>query len=653
MVNQNIAVDDNEQVEIVNICNLFKNSVQSAALAKKEIMRRGYFYYKSKLCDGDLLPTPSTEDDDKDADNSRPQIFLPMARQQAKLIEAAIIMSLMPNDEDYFTIKAKSNKVVPEEYQRHQEYEAALEAYQNALKHGVQTMPDGSPLAPPIPPPPLKYTDFEVPLQNGLKYVFKTQQIRAKLATSLRYAVAMGLSAPYPCIDYDVDYVWELNKDTGAYIQNTKKKDFKIDLVNFDPMGFYPEPYAKDPEKSKWVYMGRKKLIEVLDSDLYFNKEKAKSLAYENSSQYNLNLSINVNAATDIQPTTYDFEKSFDYDFYYFPYLKTSKKEYRNIVVGVLQSVALIRFMPNLTPEGRNPCPYFTYAEDIETPYGIGPMEEVMDIQKTINLMINYSVDVLSRIGNRFIATPDTDFTNLFGITGGVVTAENVENVKAIIGDYVEIDKIQNMIGVLKSEAQQVAGGNVTFQGSNNIDVRKTATEINVDEQNSRSLDRNTIEHIGTTGIQRVLDLLMRLVGAYYPDNYRIRVDVPGGKPEFKEVPFGLLSSGEYVIELTGTNPSQSKQAQVQGLMQLGQIIMANMGNPVALRAIEPIIKKVGILEGFNGIQDLLDEVTKAIEGVMQHGPVPAANPANPQGGMGANPNRGMALPQQAAPVQG
>jgi hypothetical protein len=597
-----VTLPEDEQKEIVTKCETFKKAAIRHASGKKEIMRRCYAYSKNKHYDGDLLPLPSTDGNDRDANKDRPQIFLPVTRQNLKTIHSQLKLTIFPNDEDYMRVRSKTAEGMA----------------------------------------------LEDSLTEALKYKFKESLITEKLGDALWDAAWSGMMVVFPTTCRDTVWEWKIQPSFNPeepgfqYVPNQVDLPAYPDIECWNPLNFYMDPNAKNAERAKWVYISRIKKQEIIDSDLYINKDKLDSLSSNDSESQGQQERKKLDIYNDLSSVFEDVEPSIDYDLYYFPYVKTSKREYRNMIFGVAAGQVLVRCHPNIFPKGLNPVVYCGWMSDPRNPYSQGPAEDMMSLQKLCNLLENFKIELMSRNTNRYVASPNANFDNLHGVVGGVIVTENpAQDVIALQTGTSEIEMITNEIGVWKAEAQTVAGSQNPFQGSSNIDFKKTATEMQLLQEQFISIIREVIEHLTVMGIQRVLERLMYLMADMYETPVTVPVDNPMGGREYMNVDLSVLKSGDFTIELVSVNPSQSKQAQVQSLMQLSQLVTSN---PQALILLEPIISKIGDLQGVKDISNLIQEIKQRL-GMMQNGPV------SPQAtGMGINPQPPMGEPPPAPP---
>ncbi len=598
----NYMVDEAEAAEIVNECNKFKKPAVEHARPKKEVMRTCYAYSKSQFVGGDLLPMPTALGSERDANKDRPRVFIPVSRQTLKQLYSYLKLTLFPNDEDYFRIKGKTAQAA----------------------------------------------EMEDELTEAVKHKFAELLVSEKISKALYNVIWSGQFVCYPSIRDEIRWEWEFDPQSQQYMPYQIDSQPICDIEALNPLHFYPDPRSTEPECARWVYVDRKKLYELLDSNLYFNKEKLKEMATNGQAVTAERKKLEIDSINDLTSEFVDNQKNVDYDFYYFPYLKTTNREYRNMLVGVACESVLVRFHPNMIPGGLNPAVFTDWLGDVDSPYGTGPLEDIKDLQKLTNILHNYMIEVLSRIGNRFAVRKDVDVTNLFGIAGGVaITEDPGRDIVSLTGDYTEINELANIIGTVKAEAQITSGAQNPFQGASEIDFKKTATEMQILQENTITTSRENASHITIMGVQRVLERLMYILAVLFPEPIQVRVDKPvpqmdpmtgqpmmqidprTGQPgpvltNFITADLSVLKSGQFTIELVSMNPSQSKQAQSESLTKLLEIVG---NNPMLLTVGRPIIEKLGQLQGIKDIGNTIDEVLERLQQVGPQAP-PAPPPA-------------------------
>lgn len=609
-----LEITDNETTEILGVCREFKQSVINSASAKKDNLQTAMSYLKGKFVGGDLLPIPSTSGNEKDLNKSRPQIFIPVTRQQVKTIYSQLKMILFPNDEDYFRVRAKTAEGV----------------------------------------------EFEDTLTNGLKFIFKENDIPQKLAQEIYNVIWAGFFACFPTAQFDKAQEWQIvqgqpviDPETGVQLLDpiTEEGQFypdsyeevirdlppKLTIDSFNPLNFYIDPTERDPERLKWVYCCDKKFIDIMDSPYYINKDELENYVKE-SKENTGNDRKDTSNATDLNDTYTDKPGFIKYDFYYFPYLqlKESGRSFRNVFVGVAAENLLIRFHPNMLPGGLNPAVFQNWSASVpDDAYSQGVVEDLINLQKMINILYNYKMEQMARSGNRFAIRPNVDMTNFFGVAGGVMVTENPrEDVVNVSADYSEMAALDNTIGVLKAEAQLLSGAQNPFQGASQIDYKKTATELQILQEGSISILREVATNV-SIGIKRVLERLMYIVADIYTEPVMIPNEDALGQKQFIPVQFAMLKSGQFNIDIISANPAQSKQAQVNSLKELLTFIVEQP--PEVVEIVKPLLEKIGTLNGILDIGVQLDKMKERLDYARQQA-------IQQQAGMGAG---------QQPPIQG
>ncbi len=573
----NVIPDEEQQKAIVSLCSQLKRSVQSHGAQKKKRLQRCYDYSVSKLSDGDLLPTPNVTGSERDRATDRPQVFYPMTRQQLKTIYSSMRLTLFPNDENFFQMKSRQPA-------------------------GVQ---------------------LEDHITEALKYIYREQNIVGKIGGTLWNLCVFGFSATFPTIRENKDFEWSYiqgepdpmtgQPSPGQYQATAIQNPPTIDIENFNPLNFYIDPIEKVPDRAKWVNIDIKKVQELKDSPYYFNTDKLKDIASKTINQQTLNQSLGQTYAADMQYTFQDSENSVKYDLYYFPFLEVKAEgqeptEYRNMIVGIAGEEVLCRFHPNTFPRGRNPVTFYNWMTDPDNIYSVGVAEDLLDLQKLINIIANYKIESLARIGNRFAVKPECDLTNFFGVAGGVLVTEDPKNdVSSLTGDFSEIAALDNTIGVLKAEGQIVSGAQNPFQGSSQVDYKKTATEVSQLAENSISILREVIEHV-SQGMVDLFNKINYLIAEIYTEPIMVPVsntDPRFGGESFIQVDLSVLKQDMFTFEMTSVNSFQSKQAQINALMQLAEMIE----NPEALAIIKPFVLKMANLMGVKDGEEVIDQI--------------------------------------------
>jgi hypothetical protein len=638
---------DIEQREIVSIANKFKIACLWHAKKKKTIMQKSYAYIKSEWFDSrDLLPRPDAAGSDRDNNPQRPQIFLPVSREVYKMLSAYLRLTLFPTDEDYFRIRAKTDDPITNLPPK-------------------QVIP--APMIPgtliPMGPPtivPYTYPDFEEILTEGMKYVFRQAKIPYKIGNWIDDLIWSGQGDAMPTMKQNVTWSWDINMQTQQYEPSMQQQPPELDLIVWDPIHFYIDPKGKEKGREQWGYFNVEKVNELQDIPYYFNKDKLAGLTSTQIYESQVIEGLYLNQFNKLTNIFLGDEQNVDVDHYYFPYLKLKSinpntnqpREFRNMLVTVAGGRILIECRPNMTPGALPPVVHWTYREDKESPYGTGPIEDIQGLQRHINILTNYLIECLARIGNRIIVKDGTDTTEAWGLVAGLITCENPEtDVRWITGDYVEIKEILNYIGILKAELQLLAGTQDPFQGSSQMDFKKTATEINVLQENAISINRETIEHI-SVGAEIILERFMYLVADNYKNPLRYRTNNP--QMPFATVDFSLLNSGQYEIELIGANPAQSKQAQSAALTEF---MTGFLPNPQAMMVFKPVLVKAFGLQGIKDGDEIIEECLENLRKLQSAQPPPQQPGVPPtQGGVAppqSHPGGGQPMGHPGGPIAG
>jgi hypothetical protein len=571
----NTVIDEATQIELVSKCEQFKRGVVDNAQDKKRSMWRAYNHYKSRLSEGDLLPSLSYKEgaqNDEQASESRPQIFIPMSRAQVKKIHAELCRTLFPNDTDFFRVVGTT--------------EAAAV--------------------------------YEDTLTEGFKWLFKKARLVPMLKKSLLQACWSGFPVAQPTMKPTAQYVWKVSAETGNYelFKNEGEELGAPALPHievFNPIDFYPDPSCQDPAESRWVYCSKRKVYEFTQAgEEYFNIDKLpKEGSSNNTNKNNETERYSVSEANGLSNTFNDIEAHVDYDLYYFPYLRlmvdNEPKEFRNYCVGIANKKTVVRFHPNLSAGGLNPVVFTSWLGEVESPYGTSPVEDMSDLQRTINMMWNMSIEKAAREGNVLAVGADVDTSQMTPIGGllrlGSGGGDVRQEIALISGGFAELAPLLNMIGVLKSEAQLVSGDSNPFQGSAQIDFKKTATELSILDENSKTISQEVVENLSSTYIQPCLYRLMMEAAETFSKPLTIRVD-DDEATKYQEIDFSVVKQleGQFTLEITSVNMSLSRLAIFNQLKELLGLLLSNpmlfeMAKDKGYQLIKRLLTLAGIKE--------------------------------------------------------
>lgn len=575
----NLKITDEEEQDILRECRVFLGYVQNVTRKKKEVQARAYSYSKNQLADGDLLSLALIEGQNDNyemtgqwelGDSSvgggslnegRPRVFNPITRQVVKAIYAQLKMSLFGNDDGWFRIRGKNERAA----------------------------------------------ELEDELTKGMVQKCAEHQITEKLSVFILNLIIASNAAVHPMVINDVAYEWEVDEASGEYKEVKKEGGVNCTIESFSPLSFYIDPKARNAEKARWVHRGWKALHEVRDNPAFFNTEDLETNAdayTTGENEYESALDV-INGYVTQQDSG---EKRISYDLYYFPVLELeSGKVYRNITVGVANENKVILFKPNVYPRGLNPVVFCNYMPDTDTIEGTGPIEDLIPIQRMVNLLENYKMETMARNGNTMMVTEDVDFNAWNPAIGGVGLVRNgarvQDSVMPIVGDVGILGALSNEIGQMKADALSMTGGVSPFQGSSDVDHKKTATELQLFARNGMGIERETIEHIATMGIIPTMERYMYLMAEYYKNPFPIRL----ASGDFVNIDFSPLLSGDYYIEMTNVNPAESKVAQVNVLKELFSAIKQDPTLiPYAKHNGMGILLQILKLNGINNTDEML-----------------------------------------------
>jgi hypothetical protein len=577
-INMIKELSDDDLRTLVEQCNQFKQAVKDHSREKRNVQRRCYSYFMSELQDGDLLPEPKFAEGgeynaEAEGGTQRPQVFLPVTRSTAKMLYAQLKMALFPNDTDFFRVFGKT-----------------AEAAQ-----------------------------LENDLTTAFKWLFKQSNLSEKLSENLINVIWSGFCATVPTVDTQQVAEWSVVNGQYQMANVTLEPSLCVDVCN--PLDFYPDPVAKDINKARWVYCQQKSYQDMLDKpDMYSKLEEIESLVTNRGSERSVKMEqeYNLSAANRLQQDFNDTDDRVDYDLYYFPVLPKIKMKngqpYRNMLVGVVADQVVTRFYPNLYPMGLNPAVYGNWMPDIASPYGTGPVEDIMPLQRLINFIFNHSIETMARSGNLLAVNKQVDISQI-GRAGGLLRTEGrpSEDVQLLNTEDTEMNTLFTAMGLIKAEAQTLAGSTHPYMGMANQDTQKTATEFSIIQDTVISVLKEVTQHIAETFMQPVLERFMYLAAEYFGDTpVQIRID-EAEQTQILEVNLSVLSKikdpnnpkavgrGDFTMEMTSVNLAESKLAESNSLKELLQLMM---GSPeigaMAKNGMYPLLQRLAKLNNIN-----------------------------------------------------
>ena len=435
----------------------------------------------------------------------------------------------------------------------------------------------------------------------------------------------------------------------GDYQLSPSDEEPRLYVREVNPIHLYLDPiYSPNP---RWMVLGYRKLQEVMD-DPYTIESKKNELQNVGGSTQPLTSQplegLPIALYNQLNTTYIDTEKWVMNDTFYFPYVKVGQRILYNVSVTMIENQIITQVLPNVAfPESQlvqTPWQYQT-----ESNYGYGPADWMQNLQIQVNMLSNYFLETLARNGNTWVIAQGTDLRQLFGGVARILTTPKGipvnEAAASISSSHEELQIVTTMIQFLIGQMVNVGGSQDPFQGQFDKEVEKTATEMNILQSNATSRVQESTEHIGNSFVVPVLERLMYMAAHLYPDGIKIRIDdpasspvVPGQQPApqdiqmmqaqqiapqnpmlaqqmasqaqqtpyFRMIDLSVLRSGQFVIEMTSVNLSQSKEAQAQLMLQLIQMIASN---PQGAILAEPVMQKYAVLEGWKDFAEVFDLV--------------------------------------------
>lgn len=604
---RSLKLTPDQEQELLKQCNTFKLNTLSHAKSRKLNQERNYAYFTNQFFGDDLLPLPSSDGDDRNANSYRPQVFIPVTCEQILQIYAYVCTKIFPNDEDFFRVVAKKEE----------------------------------------------YAVYEDDLTEALKYLFKKNKISEQIKRCILNSLWSGHFVAFPRFEIPEGWQWLAPDPTNPdyKLQKTSLEPrLIVDEVN--PIHLYLDPITTT--NPRWMTLGFKKRHEVLNSPFTIEASKKRVQNVGGStqpltSQYMEGIPVAV--YNQVNSNFIDYEKWVTYDTFYFPYIELAGEAYPNVTVVMVENSIITEFRPNVA-FGESQLVQTPWRHQTESNYGYGPADDMQNMQIILNMLYNYMLEAISRNGNVWGIMEGVDLKNLFGSVARIlVTPAGVsprEAVMPIQASHEELVVIQNLIGVLKGEMVNIGGSQDPFQGAANIDFKKTATEIQVLQSNAVSRTNEGTEHIGINGVAPVLEKLAFLAAHLFQGPITVRIDnpkaapiIPGQKPGpqdiqaaqaqqaamqgqpaqvptgpfFRQIDLSVLRSGEFTIELTGMNSAQSKAAESQLLMEMIQMIASN---PQGAILAEGPMEKVAILNGFKEFPEVFDGFKQKFQALQQ-----------------------------------
>ncbi len=594
-----LELAEDEEASVIAWCQAFKQKAVQYADTKRQSLSVAYRHLKGTFDSEDALPvafmSQSAAADTRlqqRLDKQRPKTFFPLTKQVVHQLYAQLKLTFFPNDEDYFRVRGKDP-------------EAAL---------------------------------IEDDLTEALKQVFKENLLTEQMGQFLFDLCWAGMGFAIPTIETTTTGQWLWDAQQQAY-QHRPVQQQRMKLHTLHPMSVYIDPQASVGHwhASAWYHVGHKKIRHILEEGCSQRhvarlKHRLDGTLPEEPSTYPLWTDTpyqppetlltpgtsytkqgTLSPLYDPAETSQEDEKTLSYETFYFPYLEVThaatrtKRVLHHVSVHVADNQWVVGIYPNVSPKTDNPAVFCNWHLSPDNPYGEGPAEAIAELQRLINILENYKLETMARIGNRFVVPEGTDMSQFFGIAGGVMVTERPNEVQSFHGDFSEIATLMNQIGMLKAEAQITSGANHAFQGASQIDFKKTATEMQILQEQTINDLREVIEHIGIMGIKPLLERFMMLIAQHTTAPMVIRQDNPTQGTVFKSLDLSVLLSGRFHIEVVSINVGQSKQKQLDWLTQL---LSMTQNNPLWSQQLKqggyPILKKMAMIAGIKDVDAFL-----------------------------------------------
>jgi hypothetical protein len=238
---------------------------------------------------------------------------------------------------------------------------------------------------------------------------------------------------------------------------------------------------------------------------------------------------------------------------------------YYNYIAVVANEKFLIRFEPN--PYHEKPFIFSTYESVPNEVYGIGALEPALGIQYQVNSFTNQKADVMSLILNGMWAYVEDgifDPEEMIAKPGALIPVRDVKNLKPLHPDSSVALSFEE-IAQLKAEFQQITGASKYFTGVADLDIRKTATEVQALQQAGFTRFSEVIQNIEETALKRTILLIYQYNKSFTDKNLTLTVTNEG--QEYKINP-AILYQDQYNFRITAANSSLSKELRITKLIE-------------------------------------------------------------------------------------
>jgi hypothetical protein len=392
------------------------------------------------------------------------------------------------------------------------------------------------------------------------------------------------------------------------------KDEICIEIPN--PDGLYLEAEVNSRKDQAWVYIGRRKKRELLNDSLLLKSAVGAVMAMTGEDNPSQSGSTGQNPADIVDnlgqaQTGYDLKVNFD--TYYFPFISAGNVPLHNVTICVANDSVVTHILFNTLPNGDNPLIVGKLQAGIET-YSLPPLRAIQPHQRLINKIFNFIIDEVSRSSRLLAISSNADITQFFGQSGGMIITDNPgRDVQPIEMPFNHEQLLMSIIAMIQQYSEATTGIAQPQRNDSESIVNKTATEIDASMSQMMGVVKEMTETVG----HYVLKLLQQVL-YYLPKIKDAEIEVPvinseTGQTDYKMVDLTGLAQG-YQIELTTINPDQSKNAQVQLLTQMIQLVGSN---PDILLTAGPLVEKVLSL---SGMKDSKLQVQQLKEGTQMYG---------------------------------
>jgi hypothetical protein len=409
----------------------------------------------------------------------------------------------------------------------------------------------------------------------------QTMDMKPKIQKWVKAAILFGTGISKVCwrtktemkkVRKEVD-VNMMGEEQEPIKTTTKEKVVTYDDPHFEPVhifDFYIDPLAPSVEAAKSViHRTIVSISELKKNPAYKDVDKVKpqrNVYYNNTKDKDSSAITNTFDIdnTTSEPNTLDVVEVLE-----------RWTDERVVTIANPNDPVILRDAPNPYEHGMKPFVSINYKSNPfpNRFYGVGAVEQILQVQKTMNSLTNQTVDNAKLILN-----------NMFKLRRGANI--NKKQTTSKPGGYIEVDDMDdvqplptpdlkgsafNLYKQLDIEFQQSTGVTDLSKGMNETDT--TATETIIRDRNAGAIlnmFKENIEH----GIKQIGELIIQLDMQYIQNTRSIRVfDTDEQKYEFVEFT-GDQIRGNYDLDVKADSTlSQSKAVLQKQLLDMLRIV--------------------------------------------------------------------------------